>query len=283
MTASRLVKWPTHLAITVDVILGNAESVDNVHKVDSTIYDSEDTAAEAKTHLWSRIPPKEGAYIVTQAPLATSPLRFNINDPENMRLIPEAFDGTNPENEHLPPTIPFISGIGVIKTVQPDRKRGLFGGFVFLNKGLGWVEWEADARFDDSVKFAAWMLPPPRTLVSFDALLAKVSPQGDIQIILRRVTSLDSAPQGLLSALAIGTAGSSDRAARIREVRATKVKRQEAESSDPFTAPPVGDPEKAITDFKLPAITGIVTRAGAAAGPPSSPSPAPKKQRGHVQ
>ncbi|KAE8241256.1 hypothetical protein A4X13_0g7495 [Tilletia indica] len=86
MAASRLIKWPTHLAITVDVILVNAESIDNVHEVDSTIYDSEGTAAEAKTHVRSRMPPKEGAYIVTQAPPATSPLRFNINDPENMRV-----------------------------------------------------------------------------------------------------------------------------------------------------------------------------------------------------
>ncbi|KAE8218730.1 hypothetical protein CF319_g7447 [Tilletia indica] len=98
MAASRLIKWPTHLAITVDVIFVNAESIDNVHEVDSTIYDSEGTAAEAKTHVRSRMPPREGAYIVTQAPPATSPLRFNINDPENMRLFPEAFDGTEPDS-----------------------------------------------------------------------------------------------------------------------------------------------------------------------------------------
>ncbi|KAE8266682.1 hypothetical protein A4X09_0g5659 [Tilletia walkeri] len=257
MAASRLIKWPTHLAITVDVILGNADSVDNVHKVDSTIHDSEGTAAEAKTHLWSRMPPKEGAYIVTQPALATSPLRFNINDPENMRLIPEALRirrantclrpfPSSTASASSRPSNPITRGVSSVASYYSTR--------AWLGRVGGW-----------------------RPLRRF------IFPQGDIETILRRVTSLDSAPQGLLSALAIGTAGSSGRAARIREVRATKVKRQMAESSDPFTAAPVGDPEKAITDFKLPTVTGIVTRAGAAAGPPSSPSPAPKKQRGHVQ
>ncbi|KAE8215354.1 hypothetical protein CF327_g1311 [Tilletia walkeri] len=249
MAASRLIKWPTHLAITVDVILGNADSVDNVHKVDSTIHDSEGTAAEAKTHLWSRMPPKEGAYIVTQPALATSPLRFNINDPENMRLIPEALRirrantclrpfPSSTASASSRPSNPITRGVSSVASYYSTR--------AWLGRVGGW-----------------------RPLRRFS------------QVCCMDVAS--SANPGLLSALAIGTAGSSGRAARIREVRATKVKRQMAESSDPFTAAPVGDPEKAITDFKLPTVTGIVTRAGAAAGPPSSPSPAPKKQRGHVQ
>ncbi|KAE8217044.1 hypothetical protein CF319_g8775 [Tilletia indica] len=122
MAATCIVKWPTHLAISGDVILGKSCSVDNSHAVDSTLFDASEVAADITTHMWARVPPKEGADLIVQAPMATKPIRFNVNDVENMRLIPEGFDGTNPDNDHLPPAVPFLTGTGVVKKVSPDRE-----------------------------------------------------------------------------------------------------------------------------------------------------------------
>ncbi|KAE8226065.1 hypothetical protein CF326_g7763 [Tilletia indica] len=283
MAASRIIKWPTHLAITADIIMGAVQTIENSHTIESTIFDTNESAIDVKTLMWARLQPREGAYLVVQAPIATKPIRLNINDTENMRLIPEAFDGTNPDNDSLPHAVPFFTGTGVVKSVSPDRKKGTIGGWVFINKNLGWVEWEVDASFDDTVKWLAWLFPPPRTLVSFDGLLASGTSDGEISIILRRITTIAPAPQNLLASLSVGQGGVMDRAARIRLARA-KANRG-AEVPDVFSDTPIltskVDDEPTDTPMKEngesetapPAPKSF--RNGTPIGPPSSPTPAP--------
>ncbi|KAE8244664.1 hypothetical protein A4X13_0g6392, partial [Tilletia indica] len=122
-------KWPTHLSITTDVIFGTVESKDYSHKVDSTIFGEKEESIDAVTHIWARSEPKEGAYLVTHAPFAPNPMRMNINDADCIRQIPESMDGSNPDNETIPPALPFISGIGVIKDVETNKKKGTLAGF----------------------------------------------------------------------------------------------------------------------------------------------------------
>ncbi|KAE8225181.1 hypothetical protein CF319_g2026 [Tilletia indica] len=296
MAASRIVKWPTHLSITTDLILGKARSVDNSHTVDSTLFDANETAADVTTLMWARVPPKEGAYLIVQAPMATKPIRFNVNDVENIRLIPEAFDGTNPENDHLPAAVPFLTGTGVVKKVSPDRRKCTLGGLVFLNKTMGYVEWEADASFDDTIKWLAWLFPPSGMLVSFDAILNSVSPDGGISVAIRRITTIQTAPQNLLTALSIGQGGSTDRAARIRQARAgaaTQVNKP-IEAADVFDnkntkISEVTDEREADTPMKdtisrdLAPAAPKSTRNGVAMGPPSSPTPAPQTRKRRLE
>ncbi|KAE8223255.1 hypothetical protein CF319_g3688 [Tilletia indica] len=240
MTA-RNAKWPTHLAMTTDVIFGTSESKEYSHKVDSTLFGANEEPIEAKTHMWNRSPPREGAYQAIHCPFAPNPMRINVNDKESLRSIPESMDGTNPENECLVPISPFVSGTGAIIEVDADKKKGKIGGLVFFNRQLGWIEWYANISFEESLRWLAWLLPAPRTLVSFDGILDKIRPDGTMDITLRRITTLDSAPQALLVALKIGSASGGDRAARIRQVRAGALAKakKETDDADVFTETPL--------------------------------------------
>ncbi|KAE8222187.1 hypothetical protein CF319_g4568 [Tilletia indica] len=270
---SRNAKYPTHLAITTDLIFGPVESTEFSHKVESTLFDAREEPFEANTYMWARNPPKEGAYQAIQCPFAPTPMRINVNDKESLRNIPESMDGTNPENESLMPIAPFVSGIGAILEVDSDKKKGKIGGLVFFNRQLGWIEWQANISFEESLRWLAWMLPAPRTLVSFDGILDKVRPDGTMDITLRRITTLDSAPQALLVALKIGNAAGGDRAVRIRQARAdaaAKAKRK-VDDDDVFTETPL----KAANDNAPGPSAPKADRKASTLGPPSSPTPAP--------
>ncbi|KAE8222461.1 hypothetical protein CF319_g4345 [Tilletia indica] len=311
-------KWPTHLSITTDVIFGTVESKDYSHKVDSTIFGEKEESIDAVTHIWARSEPKEGAYLVTHAPFAPNPMRMNINDADCIRQIPESMDGTyrnvyvcsssrpltdssysagsNPDNETIPPALPFISGIGVIKDVETNKKKGTLAGFVFFNRLVGWIEWSAEVSFEDSIRWLAWTLPPPRTLVSFDAVLTKVRADGTMELSLRRINNIDAAPQNLLTGLHIGQAAGAERAARIRLVRAKAVAnvKKDTDISDVFTEDSEATPAKdhsslagsdaptapvkttrSVSALGPPSSPVKITRSVSALGPPSSPSPAP--------
>ncbi|KAE8217045.1 hypothetical protein CF319_g8776 [Tilletia indica] len=73
-------------------------------------------------------------------------------------------------------------------------------------------------------------------LVSFDAILNSILPNDGISVAIRRITTIQTAPQNLLTALSIGQGGSTDRAARLRQARAGAVTQviKPVEASDVF-------------------------------------------------
>ncbi|KAE8220608.1 hypothetical protein CF319_g5891 [Tilletia indica] len=222
MSAGRFVKWTTHLAISADAVLGTATSKEFLHEIETTIFDPNDISVNGKAIIWARVAPTEGAYLLNLVPMATKPLRLAINEPNAMRQVPEDFDGTDPSNASLPPFIPYLSGVGLLKSVAENKKQGVISGFTFLGKSTGWAEWEIEVAFEDHPRWALWSLPPPRSVVAFDALLAEVTDDGDIKCHLRRISTIDTNVRPLLAALGVGNgpAGANDRVAKLKEIRA---------------------------------------------------------------
>ncbi|KAE8217615.1 hypothetical protein CF319_g6172 [Tilletia indica] len=231
----RLIKWPTYLSITTDAVLTMCGSEGFVHTMDSTLFDAEDRTVATKLSLWSRIPPADGTALLTGVALATKPLRIAVPDAANLRAVPEEFDGTDPAKPSLPTAAPFMTGIGVVKSVGPTRKTGVVAGYVFLGKATGWVLWEIEVAFEDSPQWAAWLVSAPRSLVTFDAVLARVDEDGTVHGNLRRMSYICDAHRLLLQSLGIGAAASpSDRVAKMAEIRmnASKTKRARDENAN---------------------------------------------------
>ncbi|CAD6963271.1 unnamed protein product, partial [Tilletia controversa] len=83
-------------------------------------------------------------------------------------------------------------------------------------------------------------MPPPRHLVSFDAILSRGGADGDMEMLIRRMTSLGMAPPGLQQALQVSGPAGNDRAARLREARQQAAKRPRISEPD---APHAVDPD----------------------------------------
>ncbi|KAE8221645.1 hypothetical protein CF319_g5022 [Tilletia indica] len=233
MSAGRFVKWTTHLAITTDAVLGAATSKEFLHEIDTTIFDPNDMSFNGKAIIWARVAPTEGAYLLNLVPMATKPFRLAINEPNAMRQIPEDFDGTDPSNASLPPFIPYLSGVGLLKSVAEDKKHGVIAGFTFLGKSTGWAQWEIEVAFEDHPRWALWSLPPPRSVVAFDASLAEVTDNGDLKCYLRRISTIDTNVRPLLAALGVGhgPTAANDRVAKLKEIRAQAAMKGKTEAS----------------------------------------------------
>ncbi|CAD6904281.1 unnamed protein product [Tilletia laevis] len=146
-------KWPTHLAITGDLVLGLAQSDNYVHNIEATVYDIDDCPHPATLNIWARDVPEQGAYLVTSVPVATSPTIMAISDAITLRRVPEEIDGGNLTGPSLDAVPPMFTGIGVIRSVEADRKSGTVVGLTYLNKAMGWKEWRVNLMFEGSIRF----------------------------------------------------------------------------------------------------------------------------------
>ncbi|KAE8237445.1 hypothetical protein A4X13_0g8784 [Tilletia indica] len=281
MTSTRNGKWVTHLALCADLVFGNVTSTEFNHDINTTLYDGEDTPRDAMVSMWARDAPAPGAYLATILPMATSPLRIAVPELSALRQIPEDFDGefhtsdlsshftdpscdagTNPANPMLPTTIPILMGVAVVKVVDETRKLATLAGFTFLGKVAGWVEWELEASFEDTPRWAAWTFPAARTLISFEGAVTTMTEKGAVSMTMRRIVSIGSAPQSLVLALGVAQTQGNDRAARILAGRAA------ATASSPTKTPSIDKPtEQTVTE--LDGVGGEQTT------PTSSPLPPP--------
>ncbi|KAE8250835.1 hypothetical protein A4X13_0g4336 [Tilletia indica] len=231
-------KWPTHLNLSGELILGKSASKDNVNEVSTTMYSHDGQEHAASLNVWGRDPPEQGTYLLTNIPFATTPLRLGVGDAAEMRLVPDEFDGIESDLPSLPPTFIFLSGIGVIGAVDADRKGCTVSGFTYLNKKHGWQKYALRLEFEDTARWAAWTVPGSRSLVTFDAIMVEHGYDGFYKCYIRRITSIHDADRGLLLALNIGSPGGGDRAERLRQARAakaaadTKGKAKESEEPD---------------------------------------------------
>ncbi|KAE8219108.1 hypothetical protein CF319_g7137 [Tilletia indica] len=277
----KLIKWPTHLSITTDAILSRDESNGYIHKLDAGMFDSEDRTILAQLSVWSRTPPPDGAVILESVSLATTPLRIAVPEVSRIRYIPEEFDGTDPEKPSLPTSSPFLSGIGVVKSVDQAKKNGVVSGFVFLGRATGFVRYDLNVAFEDSPQWTAWMIAPPRSLVSFDAILVGVDDDGTVKTNLRRMSYICDAHRSLVQALSIGYAAPVDRAAKIAEMRnASRAKRTQEDGIDR----PAGGSDAGPSGIQRPCTpTKSPTKAPIEA--PVSPTPVQtsSRKRGRVE
>ncbi|CAD6947393.1 unnamed protein product [Tilletia laevis] len=89
-------KYCTHLALSADLILGDATSTMSVHEIACTMDDEAGQIHNVTLNCWSREQPLQGLYIVYHVPFATHPNRLGVSDPTTMRRLPDEFDGPAP-------------------------------------------------------------------------------------------------------------------------------------------------------------------------------------------
>ncbi|KAE8218042.1 hypothetical protein CF319_g8004 [Tilletia indica] len=239
----------------------------------ATIFDSDDSAVDAKLGIWARNQPPEGAYIVNNCGISTNPLRIIVSEATGLRQIPEEFDGTDPEKPSLPTAAPFLSGIAVVKFVHPNKKEGILSGFTFMGRTEGWVRFDVNVAFENMARWAAWTLPPPRTLVTFDAVLARVDSEGAMHANLRRISFINEAHRALLQELGMGHSQTEGRAAKLAEVRQNAAKNKRTHDDDQISPAGAVD-EDALGPSPVASGSGSTVKAT---------TPAGKKVRGAAQ
>ncbi|KAE8231636.1 hypothetical protein CF326_g3345 [Tilletia indica] len=226
-TTTKNTKWVTHLALSADVILGQAKSENCVHEIDCTFDDSEGQVHKVALNCWARDVPEQGVYILVNIPFATHPLRLGLPDIGSLRQIPDELDGGEVGGVTLPSAPIFLTGTGVIHSISADRKSVVLKGLTYLNKTHQWQAWTLNSAFPDTPKYNMWMAPGARNLVSFDCTVIREAGDHTFDTTLNRITLLGPAPAPLLQALGVVSPTSDDRAERIRQARAARQARPE--------------------------------------------------------
>ncbi|KAK0535681.1 hypothetical protein OC835_002286 [Tilletia horrida] len=188
-----------------------------------------------------------------------------------------------------------------------DKKSGVVGGFVFLGKADGWVEFELHIFFENTARWQSWGLPSPRTLVYLDAVLDRVDEDGKVFCAIRRIFAVEPAPQQLLSALKIGQSGggSISKASLILGARQRNSAKTNSSALPTAVSPSNADADaeakadivtssSSSTDLETPNKVSApiaetpsapkILRAGSSQNTPPSPSPAaPPRKRGRAE
>ncbi|KAK0557782.1 hypothetical protein OC844_005496 [Tilletia horrida] len=212
-------KWPTNLSVCADLILGLAVSNDCVHEIDASFGSSSGAEHSGKLNIWSRDPVPQGLYLATNVAVSTNPLRFSVTDAYNLRFVPEAIDGTDPDIPCLPPGLTSTKGTAIVVSVSADRKSCLVMGFTYLNKTHGWQKFKMRLTFEVSTRWEPWTCPPVGTLVDFEALITGVDDEDTFDAVIRRLSSIETNTRSLQQALQMSTP-TANRAALVRQARA---------------------------------------------------------------
>ncbi|KAK0524695.1 hypothetical protein OC834_003965 [Tilletia horrida] len=218
--SSKNVKWPSHLAVCGDLILGAAETTDCVHEVDTALYSNDGVDHSGSLNIWSREPVAQGLYLSTSVAIATHPLRLSVGDTYQIRLVPEAIDGTNTDMPALPPGMTSMIGTGAITWVAEDRKSCKVEGFTYLNKTHGWQRFQLNLFFEDTGRWTQWTFSATGSLIDFEGVVMHKDKNDVFHVAVRRVALITTAPQQLLQALDVPTAATTSQAERVRQARA---------------------------------------------------------------
>ncbi|KAK0524068.1 hypothetical protein OC834_005675 [Tilletia horrida] len=225
-------KAPTHLAMSGDALFGSAQSANCVHDIETTIYDHDENPHSGSLNVWARDQPVEGLYILNNVPCCTGPFRLAVTEANTMRLVPDEVDG-------------------VVAGVDSDRKGGELTGWTYMGKKLGWVPWSLRAMFENGIKWNPWYMPNLHAIVSFDVLLHRVREDGVMEVLIRRISTIEGTGAALLQSMGAGPVKPSARGALLKEMKAAKKARTAptpTEEQDPSTAdecPPAPKTNKA--------------------------------------
>ncbi|KAE8216204.1 hypothetical protein CF319_g8948 [Tilletia indica] len=259
-------KWPTYLALTADLIIDEPISLDFNHTFDATFFDLFDKTHKGTIGMWARTCPEEGMYIANNIPLSTNPIRLDVPDQRNLRLIPEQFDGSVGGQPVLPSSQPSVHGVGVMKQVDGDKRTGIITGFTFLNKNEGSLAYQLALEFEESPKYDNWVLNGVKALVAFEAVIVGIGEDQILKATVRNLAYLMDAPRPLLQALNIGV-GSPGKFAKIQQARSSASKRKATDDTEPpvasgsgTTTPPPHTTEASETAAPPSPTPGLLTR-----------------------
>ncbi|CAD6929660.1 unnamed protein product [Tilletia laevis] len=273
-------KYCTHLALSADLILGDATSTMSVHEIACTMDDEAGQIHNVTLNCWSREQPLQGLYIVYHVPFATHPNRLGVSDPTTMRRLPDEFDGLLSDGPTLPPAAIRLRGVGAIISVDADRRVGLVQGFTYLNKTHQWQGFKLRLTFEDTARWASWTIPAARNLVDFDCIVAQMGPDNILDVHIRHIMVVGPAPVALMQSLDINVPANNDRAERLRQARAANRLAMEQKKN--------GVPaEPTATTSTVPTASTATTSSNdppteSPTGPPSTPTTSGIRKRGRA-
>ncbi|KAK0522292.1 hypothetical protein OC835_005357 [Tilletia horrida] len=204
---ARSVKVPTHLSLSGDVILGSASTVDNTHTIEALLIDITNTIRRLELTIWARDMVESGAYILSNCTFTTSKgkgLCIQAPDGYCLRRIPEEFDGSDPSNSSLPPAVPVVNFVAVVKWLDAERKRARLVGRQYMGKKDGTVDFEIIGTFEALPRWENWFFPSVGSLISGDGLFQRLDDSDTVEVVMRRCTLICEAPIAVQQALGIG-------------------------------------------------------------------------------
>ncbi|KAK0525196.1 hypothetical protein OC835_005690 [Tilletia horrida] len=190
--------YPTSLVLTGDVILANRDEEDGTGLIRVFFFDARSRSVEG--HLLSPCSDDErdGWFTIRHVPATTRPLRLLDGGDEFMRQVPEEVDGSDPSKVVMDWTTMLASGIGVVKEFNNRRKHGLLMGFTLMGDKNGWTRFDLRFKFDGLVSIGSLQV---HTLVSFEAILARIDEDGIPFIQVYNLVPLGKADSDLTAAL----------------------------------------------------------------------------------
>ncbi|KAK0519793.1 hypothetical protein OC835_007412 [Tilletia horrida] len=270
-------KFPTHLAMTGDVLLGSVTTDNCVHDIEATVYDSDENPHPGSLNIWARDQPAEGLYLLCNVPCATEPLRIAVSEPTTMRLVPEEVDGSSASGICLPPGPIFFTGVGLTESVDADRKGGMLVGWTYMGKKVGWIRYRIRAFFENTTKWIPWYMSQQNSLVAFDLLFYRINENDIVECLIRRLTVLDGNHSNLLQSVGATSTKAHSRGEKLKEIKAAKKALAAATGAS-------SEPEASTTDaINTCPPAPKAERAGHVAVTPPSPTPAHQtRKRGRL-
>ncbi|KAK0519569.1 hypothetical protein OC842_007406 [Tilletia horrida] len=222
------IKWHTYLTISVDVVLADPEDNGPPNAMRLWLQDEEGDMVQGFAWAGPNVDLKsDSAYVLCAASFSTRPLQVLVNHPVCARLIPEDYDGTDPEAEMLPWAAPHVNGIGVVERVNADRTQARICGLVYFGQDQKWLRYDLDLELDAATnQYPATMMPRPFSTVTFDAVLTKMQQDGVPQGRLLRIAQLQPAHSLLLTELDLVRNNAGNVRAELAAARQQKDKRK---------------------------------------------------------
>ncbi|KAK0524694.1 hypothetical protein OC834_003967 [Tilletia horrida] len=205
--ARRELRWPTILRLSTDVIISEAPADEGTNVDFIFLLELGSGARCVKAHLcvYEDHPMQAGVYTLNNVTLSTHPVRVFVPDDACMRMVPEEFDGSDPIMSALPLCSPVVTGVGVVRDVDPDCGSFTVVGLSYQGSEHGWIPFEflAHANLSEGPFPPQEELPRPCTLVSFDGVLRGTPSGTTLRVDIHRLQHLQYAHTTLLAKLGI--------------------------------------------------------------------------------
>ncbi|KAK0538597.1 hypothetical protein OC842_001229 [Tilletia horrida] len=233
------VRFPTHLSLNADVILGTTSTMTNPHTIESLLIDITNTINRLDLIVWTRNAIASGAYLASNCMLITAPKRaMYMMAPDShqcLRRIPEEFDGSDPSQPCLPACVPMVHFVAAVKQLSKDGKQATLVGRQYMGKEHGSVEFEFTGIFESVPRWEHWFFSKVGTLVSGEGVFHRINEEETMEVLMRRCTVLCDAPVSLLTALNItanGPTGKADALLKAHQLLQKQKQQQPQESKE---------------------------------------------------